>query len=84
MIMKTQRQSVPRFTHCECAAKCFDGKIITRTVKFQQIQFQNFPSVLVRDDGVTFEHAAMIIQYWNKQVGNTNYTYSLSTFKEHT
>ena len=77
--MKTQRQSVPRFTHCECTAKCFDGKIITRAVKFEQIQFQNFPSVLVADNGVTFEQAKMIIEYWNTQWGNTNHTYSLST-----
>lgn len=74
--MKIQRE--PRVAGYEVTAKCFDGKIITRVEKFRQVQFHQHPSVIVADDGsVRFSDAKMIIQSWNNQVGNTNYTYSL-------
>jgi hypothetical protein len=75
--MKIQRE--PRVAGYEVTAKCFDGKIVNRVEKFRQIQFQQHPSVIVADDGsVRFSAAKMIIEKWNNQVCNTNYTYSIT------
>ena len=55
----------PRIASYEVTAKCFDGKIITRTEKFRQVQFQQYPSVIVGDNGVKLSDAIALIKSWN-------------------
>lgn len=75
--MKINRE--PRVSSYEICAKRHDGKIVTRTEKFCQIQFQQNPSVIVCDDGsVELSAAIELIKRWNDTVGNTDYTYSLN------
>ena len=74
--MKNYRE--PRVKYYSVAAKCHDGKIITRTEEFSQIQFRNMPSVLVEFEGVLFSDARNTIIRWNSTIGNVNYTYSLT------